>query len=312
MIYTVTLNPSLDYVVSVGDFKERSLNRTDREVIMPGGKGINVSIVLKRFGVKSTALGFLAGFTGEEIRRRLKNEGVANDFIDLKGGCSRINVKVLANNGETEINGQGPSMSVKELDLLIDKIRDLPATDTLVLSGSIPASMPRDSYRRILDALSGGNGCRTVLDTGGAFLRELLPYRPFLIKPNKEELQELFRVKINGRDEALKYAKELQKAGARNVLVSLGGEGAVLVTETGEEYSMAAPEGNVVNTVGSGDSMVAGFLTGLSGDETNYHRAFLMGIAAGSASAFSMGTADRIRTEALLMGLREQEEKENE
>ncbi len=305
MIYTVTLNPSLDYVVSVGDFKERSLNRTDNEVIMPGGKGINVSIVLKRFGMKSTALGFLAGFTGEEIRRRLDYEGVANDFIDLKGGCSRINVKVLANNGETEINGRGPSMSVKELDLLIDKIRDLPETDTLVLSGSVPASMPRDSYRRILDAVSKEGGCRTVLDTGGSFLRELIPYRPFLIKPNRDELKELFHTNINGRDDALKYAKELQKKGARNVLVSLGGDGAVLVTESGEEYSMDAPKGNVVNTVGSGDSMVAGFLTGLSGTD-DYQKAFLMGIAAGSAAAFSMGTADRIRTEALLMGLKDQ------
>lgn len=307
MIYTVTLNPSLDYVVSVADFKSRALNRTDNEVIMPGGKGINVSVVLKRFGVKSTALGFLAGFTGEEIGRRLKNEGVANDFIELKGGCSRINVKVLADNGETEINGQGPSMTPRDLDRLIDKIRDLEPTDTLVLSGSVPASMPRDSYRRILDAVAQENGCRIVLDTGGSYLRELIPYKPFLVKPNRDELQELFHTKINDRDDALKYAKKLQEQGARNVLVSLGGDGAVLVTETGEEYSMPAPEGNVVNTVGSGDSMVAGFLTGLSGSETDYHNAFLMGIAAGSAAAFSMGIADRIRTEALLMGLREKE-----
>lgn len=290
MIYTVTFNPSIDYIVSVDGFKLGLTNRTYSELILPGGKGINVSTILNNLGIPSTALGFVAGFTGEEIVREVEKLGIPSDFIQIPEGISRINVKLKSIDG-TEINGMGPKIGADKVEELMRKLDVLGEGDVLVLAGSIPASMPDDMYSRIMERLEG-RGVLFFVDATGDLLRNVLKYHPFLIKPNNHELGELFGVRITVREEAVPYAVKLQEMGARNVLVSMAGEGAVLVAENGEVHSAPAPKGTLVNAVGSGDSMVAGFLAGWM-ERKDYRHAFYMGVAAGSASAFSENLASK-------------------
>lgn len=284
MIYTVTFNPSLDYIVSVDDFKLGMTNRTVSEQMLPGGKGINVSIVLKNLGFENVALGFMAGFVGEEIRRRMEETGCRTDFISVENGVSRINVKLKSIDG-TEINGQGPVISPEKVEELLCKIDTLKEGDILVLAGSIPASMPSTMYHDILERIQG-KGVISVVDATKDLLLRVLPYHPFFIKPNNHELGEIFGVTLTEREEVVPYAKKLQEMGARNVLVSMAGKGAVMVAEDGSVYTRPAPKGNLVNAVGAGDSMVAGFLAGWL-ESKDYEQAFKMGISTGSASAFS-------------------------
>lgn len=290
MIYTVTFNPSLDYIVSVSDFKLGLTNRTDSELLLPGGKGINVSIVLKNLGFESTALGFTAGFTGEEIIRKLKCLGISNGFIRIEEGFSRINLKLKSIDG-TEINGQGPKIREEKLEMLMNQLELLKKGDVLFLSGSIPASMPDDTYQNIMKALEG-KGVQIIVDATKELLTKVLPYHPFLIKPNNHELGEIFGVKLKTREEAALYGRKLQEKGAQNVLISMAGEGAVLVGADGRIYDAPAPKGTLVNGVGAGDSMVAGFMAGYM-ERQDYRHAFYMGLAAGSASAFSENLATR-------------------
>lgn len=296
MIYTVTFNPSLDYIVSVDDFRLGMTNRTSSELMLPGGKGINVSIVLGNLGIPSTALGFVAGFTGDEIIRRLEQMNVPSDFIRVENGISRINVKLKSIDG-TEINGAGPVIGEETIELLMEKLDCLQEGDVLVLAGSIPASMPDDMYSRIMEMLEG-RGIMTVVDATKELLVNVLAYHPFLIKPNNHELGEIFDVTLTTREEVIPYAKKLQEMGARNVLVSMAGEGAVLATADGQIFSTPTPKGTLVNGVGAGDSMVAGFLAGWM-EQTAYRHAFYMGVAAGSASAFSENLATGAEVKAL-------------
>ena len=297
MIYTVTFNPALDYAIYVDHYRAGEVNRMSEEKILPGGKGINVSVVLKNLGVDSVALGFIAGFTGEEIRRRLTEDfHCASDFIVLPSGTSRINVK-LKTDTETDINGQGPKIPGEAIEALYTKLDALEDGDLLIVSGSIPDSLPDDMYERIMKRLAGKN-IRIVVDATKDLLTNVLGYKPFLIKPNNHELGEIYGVTLRTREEVVPYAKKMQERGARNVLVSMAGEGAVLVDEEGGVHLHESPKGKVVNSVGAGDSMVAGFVAGYlqSGD---YEEAFRMGISAGSASAFSADLATRDEIMAL-------------
>ena len=297
MIYTVTFNPSLDYIVTVKDFKTGVVNRTTEEIIFPGGKGINVSMVLKNLGYESTALGFMAGFTGEAICNLLDKKGITTDFITVEKGVSRINVK-LRSNEESEINGQGPEILDTDIQKLYSKLDTLGDGDTLVLAGSIPDVMPQSIYMDIMKHFEGKN-IRIVVDATKDLLVNVLAYKPFLIKPNNHELGEIFGVEISDKDDVVMYARKLQEKGARNVLVSMAGDGAVLVTEDGQEFRAEAPKGKVVNSVGAGDSMVAGFIAGyLSTKE--YIEAFKLGVCTGSASAFSEELATKAEVEELL------------
>lgn len=301
MIYTVTFNPSLDYIVRVNNFKLGEVNRTYYENILPGGKGINVSIVLKNLGHDSTALGFMAGFTGHEIESRLAKFGVKADFIQVANGLSRINVKMKSNE-ESEINGQGPDIKEEDIEALYKKLDTLKEGDLLVISGSVPNTLPGDMYERIMSRLDG-RGINIVVDATNDLLVNVLKYHPFLIKPNNHELGEIYGVTLNTKDEVIPYAKKLQEAGARNVLISMAGEGAVFISEKGDVLKSAAPKGKVVNSVGAGDSMVAGFLTGYMESNGDYEKAFKMGLCTGSASAFSPNLATRPEVEALLKQL---------
>ena len=293
MIYTVTFNPSLDYIVSVDDFRLGLTNRTSSELILPGGKGINVSTILTNLGIESTALGFTAGFTGAEIVRRAERIGIRSDFIRIEEGISRINVKLKSIDG-TEINGMGPDISSEKVTELMEKLEVLGEGDVLVLAGSIPSTMPDDIYSRILEGLEG-KGVTFIVDATGDLLLKVLKYHPFLIKPNNHELGDIFHVELKTREEVVPYGKKLQEMGARNVLISMAGEGAVLVAEDGSVYDAPAPKGVLVNAVGSGDSMVAGFTAGWI-EKKDYRHAFYMGVASGSASAFSeyLATRDEI------------------
>ena len=284
MIYTVTFNPSLDYIVSVPNFELGKTNRTVYEQMLAGGKGINVTTVLRNLGIDSTALGFVAGFTGDELIRRMDEMGLKNDFIRIGNGFSRINLKLKDVDG-TEINGMGPVIDQAGQDALMDKLNTLKEGDTLVLAGSIPESMPGTIYSNILEALQG-RGIRFVVDATKDLLVNVLKYHPFLIKPNHHEIGEIFGVKLETRESVVPYAKKLQEMGATNVLVSMSGMGAVLLDENDGVHALPAPSGRLVNAVGAGDSMVAGFLTGWE-EKGDYEHAFRMGIAAGSASAFS-------------------------
>lgn len=290
MIYTVTFNPSLDYILSVKDFQMGRTNRTRQEQLLPGGKGINVSTVLTNLGIENTALGFTAGFSGEEIRRRVEALGVRSDFIPLEEGYSRINVKLKDFDG-TEINGRGPDIPGEQLERLLDQLNQLAEGDGLVLAGSIPESLPDSIYRDILERLKGRD-ILTAVDATGELLVKVLPYRPFLVKPNNHELGEIFGERLSRREDVAPCARKLQQMGARNVLVSMAGEGAVLLDEEGAVHALPAPEGKLVNAVGAGDSMVAGFLAGWL-QKKDYEHAFRMGIAAGSASAFSENLAEK-------------------
>lgn len=289
MIYTITFNPAIDYFVTVDDFGIGKTNRTQSEYMLPGGKGINVATVLSNLGVESTALGFVAGFTGEELVRRVRELGIQADFIHLQNGQTRINVKLLGLEG-TEINGMGPDIPGESLEQLMAKIDEMKSGDTLVLAGSIPNGVSPDIYMQILQRVEG-KGVRRVVDATGRLLLDTLSFHPFLIKPNHHELGELFGVTLQTRQEVIPYAKKLKDMGACNVLVSLAGEGAVLVDEEGNVYESSAPKGRLINGVGAGDSMVAGFLAGY--DKGDYKEAFQMALAAGSASAFSPYLAAR-------------------
>lgn len=296
MIYTVTFNPSLDYIVEVENFKLEATNRTSFEQMLPGGKGLNVSFVLKNLGVDSTAIGFLAGFVGEEIAKKVEAEGIRAEFLMLEEGVSRINIKIRNING-TEINGMGPDIPMQKVEQLLERIDSLEREDTLVLAGSIPQTMPDSIYMDIMARLER-KGIKVVVDATKDLLMNVLAYRPFLIKPNHHELGEIFGVTLCTREEVVPYARKLQEKGAGNVLVSMAGQGAVLVDEKGIVHMSDAPQGKVVNAVGAGDSMVAGFLAGwiLKAD---YEYAFRMGLAAGSASAFSDKLATKEEIEAV-------------
>ena len=298
MIYTVTFNPSLDYVVQVDDFAVGEINRTRTESIYPGGKGINVSLVLQNLGLPSVALGFTAGFSGAEIERLLQEAGCQCDFIAVKAGYSRINTKIISG-AETALNGQGPQLSEAELAALFNKLRRLTQDDVLVLAGSIPASLPDNIYEQILELLQPV-GTRVVVDATGDLLLKVLKYRPFLIKPNHEELGEFFgRGPLLTEKEILAAAQKLQQQGARNVLVSRGANGALLLDENGKLHKQASPKGTLVNSVGAGDSMVAGFLAGYLQTQ-DYDAALRLGVAAGSASAFKAWLATREDVEKIL------------
>ena len=284
MIYTVTFNPSLDYIVSVKDFRPGMTNRTSSELMLAGGKGINVSIVLGNLGIKSTALGFIAGFTGDEIVRRLHNGGINSEFIKINDGISRINIKLKSIDG-TEINGQGPHIDSSHIEQLMNRLRRLESGDVLVLAGSIPAGISDNIYKDIMDMLKD-KGVQIVVDATSRLLTNVLEYNPFFIKPNQHELGDVFNVTLNTQEEVIPYALELKKMGAVNVCVSMGGKGAILVADDGNVYKAKAPDGILKNSVGAGDSLVAGFLSGWI-EKKDYEYAFRKGVATGSASAFS-------------------------
>lgn len=300
MIYTITFNPALDYIVSVDDFKMGMTNRTTEETIFPGGKGINVSIVLRNLGFESTALGFIAGFIGEEIKRRVEQIGCRADFIEIKEGLSRINVKLKSVEG-TEINGAGPDIDAGSLQKLLDRIDKMQKGDILVLAGSIPNSLPDSIYMDIMERLKDKE-ILIAVDATKDLLVNVLKHHPFLIKPNNHELAEIFKAEIKDKKDVAQYAKKLQEMGARNVLVSMAGNGAVFLSESGEVYEADAPKGTLVNAVGAGDSMVAGFIAGWL-DTGDYKKAFHMGVATGSASAFSDELATKKEAEELLKQL---------
>lgn len=284
MIYTVTFNPSLDYVVNVPSFETGRVNRTIDETIFPGGKGINVSIVLNNLGIDNKALGFTAGFTGDALKNLLNKRGVNNDFIPVDSGMTRINVK-LRSDEETEINGQGPKITTQHIGVIYEKLDYLDEDDYLVLAGSIPDSLPNSVYMDIMQRLHDKN-IKIIVDATGELLLNALQYKPFLVKPNIHELGEMFGVTITDKNEVIEYGKKLMNMGARNVLVSMAAEGAVLLAENEIIYQAEAPRGELKNSVGAGDAMVAGFIAGYI-NKDDYEEAFKMGIYTGSASAFS-------------------------
>ena len=298
MIFTVTLNPSIDYVVRLDKLTNGITNRTTSEEYYFGGKGINVSCVLAELGLDSTAYGFVAGFTGEAIEKGIRNDRIITDFIKLKHGISRINIKIKAGE-ETEINCQGPHIDDSELERLLQKIDRIANGDTLVIAGSIPNTLPDDVYERMLERISRKD-VKIVVDATKQLLVNSLKYKPFLIKPNRQELSEIFGTEVKTEDDIEKYAKELQKMGAKNVLISLGGEGAMLIDENGEKHKAGVLKEKVINTVGSGDSMVAGFVAGYE-KEHSYPYALKLGSVCGNATAFLSGLATREKIDELLV-----------
>ena len=298
MIFTVTLNPSIDYVVRLDKLTNGITNRTTSEEYYFGGKGINVSCVLAELGLDSTAYGFVAGFTGEAIEKGIRNDRIITDFIKLKHGISRINIKIKAGE-ETEINCQGPHIDDSELERLLQKIDRIANGDTLVIAGSIPNTMPDDVYERMLERISRKD-VKIVVDATKQLLVNSLKYKPFLIKPNRQELSEIFGTEVKTEEDIEKYAKELQKMGAKNVLISLGGEGAMLIDENGEKHKAGVLKEKVINTVGSGDSMVAGFVAGYE-KEHSYSYALKLGSVCGNATAFLSGLATREKIDELLV-----------
>ncbi|WP_410495954.1 1-phosphofructokinase [Cellulosilyticum sp. ST5] len=293
MIYTVTLNPSLDYVMHLDQMNAHCVNRSNKEEIYPGGKGINVSIVLNNLRIPNKALGFIAGFTGKEIENVMKQLGGDTDFILLDRGISRINVKLEADK-ETEINGMGPQITPSDLKDLYVKLEQIEEGDFLVLAGSIPKSVPDSIYKDIMKMLANKN-INVVVDATKDLLLNVLQYKPFLIKPNHIELAEMFNVTLSSDDDIVTYARKLQEMGAQNVLISMGGDGSILITNEGEVVKISVPEGTVINTVGSGDSMVAGFIAGYLKTK-DLKQALKFATATGSATAFStwLATSDKI------------------
>ena len=300
MIYTVTFNPALDYVMIIDEFKSGNVNRCENEFLNPGGKGINVSTMLSELGEENIALGFIAGFTGRELVSKLNERKIKTDFIELKDGLTRINVKIKGNI-ESEINAKGPNIDKEDLQKLLIQIDNLKDEDILILAGSIPSSIDDDIYEQIMKRLSEKN-VHVVVDATKDLLKNVLKYKPFLIKPNHHELAEFFDVKINSDEEIVEYAKKLQEMGAENVLVSMAADGAILVTKENEVIKTNTPKGKVVNSVGAGDSMVAGFIYGYLKNK-DYKEALRFGSAAGSASAFSESIATKEKVEELLKEL---------
>ncbi len=300
MIYTVSFNPAWDYVMVVDDFTLGKTNRSSFESVMFGGKGINVSAVLKELDLTSTALGFIAGFTGDALEKEIQQKGIKTDFIKLSEGMTRINVK-LKTGKETEINGRGPKIDEAAIKLLFEKLQALSSGDTLVLAGSIPAGMPDDIYENIMKDLMG-KGITVVVDATKDLLLNVLKYKPFLIKPNVHELEEIFKVELKTDEEIIQKAKVLQDRGAKNVLISMGGDGAILVDENASVHKIGVAEGKVINSVGAGDSMVAGFVAGYE-KYHDYSEALKLGTAAGNATAFSEGLAKRDMIDAILKTL---------
>ena len=289
MIYTVTFNPAIDYVVRTGEMKVGVVNRSESEEIYFGGKGLNVSIILNELGIKSEALGFVAGFTGEAIENGMAKDGIKTDFVHLDNGFSRINVKIQSS-FETEINGQGPEISEENIEELFKKLNKIQDGDTIVLAGSIPASLPSDIYERILEYLKNKK-IRAIVDATGDLLMNVLKYKPFLIKPNNFELEEIFGVELKTAEDVSEYALKLKEMGAVNVLVSMAGDGAILADENGKIHACGVCSGTVKNSVGAGDSMVAGFIAGC--EKQSYEYALKLGTAAGGATAFSDGLAKK-------------------
>ncbi len=300
MVYTVTFNPAIDYAIGVGKIELGMTNRAESAQLLPGGKGLNVSIVLGNLGIDNVALGFIAGFTGEEIKQRFEMLGGKSDFIKLKEGISRINVKIKSDT-ETEINTAGPAIDGESLSCLMGKLDMLKDGDILILAGSIPSSLSDTLYSDIMKRLAGRE-IMIVVDAAKELLLNVLPFNPFLVKPNHHELGEIFGVTITTREEVVPYARKLQEMGARNVLVSMAGAGAVLVTQDGDVLMCEAPKGIVKNSVGAGDSMVAGFVAGWCAQK-DYDHAFRMGVASGSASAFSEQLATRQEIKAVYHSL---------
>ena len=289
MIYTVTFNPAIDYVVRTEEMKVGVVNRTESEEIYFGGKGLNVSIILNELGIKSEALGFVAGFTGEAIENGMAKDGIKTDFVHLNNGFSRINVKIQSS-FETEINGQGPEISEENIEELFKKLNKIQDGDTIVLAGSIPASLPSDIYERILEYLKNKK-IRAIVDATGDLLMNVLKYKPFLIKPNNFELEEIFGVELKTAEDVSEYALKLKEMGAVNVLVSMAGDGAILADENGKIHACGVCSGTVKNSVGAGDSMVAGFIAGC--EKKSYEYALKLGTAAGGATEFSDGLAKK-------------------
>ena len=290
MIYTVTLNPSIDYVIKLEHLNTGHVNRVNSENVYPGGKGINVSRILKTLGNDNVATGFVSGFTGDFIRNSLCELDVKSDFIQLDNGFTRINVKIKSDE-ETEINGGGPHISDEKLKELFDKLSKLNENDILILAGSIPSTLSEDLYEKIMNHVKK-NKVKVVVDATKNLLLNVLKYNPFLIKPNNHELEEMFNVKLNNIDDIITYAKKLQEMGARNVLISMGKDGAILVTENNEVFISNVAKGKVVNSVGAGDSMVAGFISGYL-NSNSYEDALKLGSASGSATAFSSDLATK-------------------
>ena len=305
MIYTITFNPALDYITQVENFKTGEINRTKTETILPGGKGLNVSIVLKNLGIENTALGFVAGFTGEELIKKLEAQGVKTDFVKVKEGITRINVKISSLNNnkveETALNGIGPQITKENIDELLKKIHNMTENDFVILSGNIPKNLENNIYEKICKILKE-KGITFIVDSTQDLLINVLKYNPFLIKPNKEELEETVKCNIHTKEDIINSAKTLQEMGAQNVLVSLGNDGAILITKEGETYFSEAPKGQVINTVGAGDSMVAGFLAGYYKTK-DYEYALKMGVSAGSASAFSVNLATKEEVDSIFKQL---------
>ena len=297
MIYTVTLNPSIDYVVRLESLVTGITNRTTSEEYYFGGKGINVSCVLAELDLESTAFGFVAGFTGDAIEKGIRNDKIITDFIKLEKGISRINIKIKAGE-ETEINCQGPHIDENELLRLLNKVDRINDGDTIVIAGNVPNTMPDDVYERILERIKNKK-VRIVVDATKKLLLNSLKYKPFLIKPNRQELSEIFETEVSAEADIEKYAKELQKLGAQNVLISLGGDGAMLIDEFGEKHKQGVLKEKVINTVGSGDSMVAGFIAGYE-KEHSYPYALKLGSACGNATAFLSGLATKEKINELL------------
>ena len=296
MIYTVTFNPAIDYVVGLNELNLGEVNRTDSERMFFGGKGINVSIVLAELGIHSTALGFTAGFTGKAIEDGLSEMGIDTDFVRLSNGNSRINVKI--NSGvETEINGQGPNIDNIALDKLFQKLDKIQDGDTLVLAGSIPKTLPSDIYEIIMSKLSDKK-IKVIVDASGDLLLNVLKYHPHLIKPNSHELGELFNVELTSDNDIIKYAKKLKEMGAENVLVSMAENGALLLDSEGNIHKFGVCKGTVINSVGAGDSMLAGFIAGSANGDLEY--ALKLGTACGGATAFSYGLAKKDFIDSLL------------
>lgn len=294
MVYTITLNPALDYVMKVGKLRYDDINRSKSEEIYYGGKGINVSVILTRLGVHNKALGFVAGFTGRKLEQMLVDEGIDCDFNRLSNGQTRINVKIKADT-ELDVNASGPDISEDDIKKLMDKLDDIGEGDYLVLAGSIPSTLPDDIYERILSKLQS-RGVNFIVDATGDLLKKALPYKPFLVKPNHHELGDLFGVETKTEEDIVRYARKVQEMGARNVLVSRAKDGATLIDENAQVTTFANVDGELVNSVGCGDSMVAGFVAGYI-NKKDYAYALKLGAACGNATAFSeeLATADEIK-----------------